>query len=121
MQPNHYYGDKVRSLLIGAGIIMILTMPFFSGLLPKPAFFSILAVLLLVVLSGLISPAQKVLVALTTLVSAGAFIAFEYYAVSASQMYGSGSPFFLVNQLLALIFLLATYFGTKSIRGITQA
>ena len=40
MSPAHYYGDKVRTLLISAAVIMVLTMPFFSELIPKPAYFA---------------------------------------------------------------------------------
>ena len=120
MQQAHYYGDKVRSLLITVGIIMIIGLPLFSNIIPSPQFFSILAVLVLVFLSGLISPRQKVVVFLSTLVAAIAFVTFEYYATIASRILGFGSPFFLVNEFLAIICLIATYFGTKSIRGLTQ-
>lgn len=119
MHQSHYYGDKVRSLLVTVGIIMLLTMPFFEDLTPKPQFFSILAILALTLLSGLINPRQKNIVALSTLVAAGAFLAFEYYAIEASKLLGPTSAFFLLNQILALICLIATYFGTKSVRGLS--
>lgn len=120
MKQTHYYGDKVRSLFITAGVVMILTLPFFTNLIPEPFFFSIFAVLLLILLSGLISPRYKGLVAISMLVSAGAFLVFEYYAISASQSLGIKSPFFLINQFLAFIFLFATYFGTKSTRWLSE-
>lgn len=121
MTQNHYYGDIVRSLLIATAIIMVISMPFFFGLIPKPGFFSILAVLILVILSGWISPRHKVVVIITTFVSAGAFIAFQYYALNTPEAPGIKNYFFLVTELLALLCLIATYFGTKSIRGIAQA
>jgi hypothetical protein len=103
-----------------AGVIMLLTLPFFTSLIPEPFFFSILAVLMLILLSGLMSPRYKGLVAISMIVSAGAFLIFEYYAISVSKTLGIESPFFLINQLLALIFFFATYFGTKSTRWLTQ-
>lgn len=115
---THYYGDKVRSLLVAAGVIMILTIPLFTELIPKPIFFSILAALLLIVLSGLMSPVKKNVVIVSTIVSAIAFISFEYYAVQAALNLGIKSPFFLINEVLSLIFVTATYFGTKSVRGL---
>lgn len=99
---------------------MILTIPFFTNLIPQPVFFSILAVLVLILISGYISPRYKGLVAASVLVSAGAFLAFEYYAIQASQNEGMWSPFFLINQVLALVFLFAVYFGTKSTRWLNQ-
>jgi len=120
MSPAHYYGDKVRTLLISAAVIMVLTMPFFSELIPKPAFFSILAALLVIILSGLISPRQKFIVMLSLLVSAAGFLAFQYYSLTAYQTFGFKSVFFLVNELLAVLYLISTYFATKSVRGLTS-
>lgn len=120
MQQAHYYGDKVRSLLITIGIIMIVTLPFFTDRIPKPASFSIIAVLAIVILSGLLNPKHKSLIILNTLVSAVAFIVFEYYAVSTAQSFSAGDSFFIVNQALAILALLATYFGTKSVRGFSD-
>jgi hypothetical protein len=119
MSQAHYYGDKVRTLLISAAVIMVLTMPFFSELIPKPTFFSILAALIVIILSGLISPRQKIIVLLSLLVSAGGFLAFQYYALGAYQTLGFKSAFFLINELLALLYLISTYFATKSVRGLT--
>lgn len=120
MQHTHYHGDKVRSLLLTAGVVMALTLPFFTDLIPQPIFLSILAVLVLVLVSGWISPRYKGLMAISVLVSATAFVIFEYYAVISLQDFGFGSPFFLINQVLALVFLLSTYFATKSTRWLTQ-
>jgi hypothetical protein len=121
MTQAHYYGDTVRSLLISIAVIMVVTMPFFTDLIPKPSFFSILAVLVIVLLSGWVSPKHKVIVGMTTLVSAGAFIAFQYYALNTFQAQGFKSAFFLVNELLAILSIIATYYGSKSIRGIILA
>lgn len=96
-------------------------MPFFSNLIPKPQFFSILAVLIIVILGGWVSPRHKTIVTITTVVTAVAFVAFQYYALGAFQSHDITNAFFLVNELLAILSLLATYFGTKSIRGIIQA
>ena len=120
MKEVNYYGDTVRSLLIGAGVIMIVTLPFFTNLVPKPLFISTLAVLLLILLSGFISPIHKNLLIISVIVSALAFLAFEYYSIEASQIGGVKSPFFIVNQILALMFLSASYFGTKSVRWLSE-
>ncbi len=103
-----------------AAVVMMLSIPYFSDLIPKPAFFSILAVLLLVLLSGYMSPKHKAVIMLTVIVSAIGFLAFEYYAVNAAQTSGLKNLFFAVNQFLAIIFLFAAYFGTKSIRWLVR-
>lgn len=120
MHLAHYYGDRVRALLVSVGLIMMVSMPFFTDTVPKPIFFSILAALGLVVLSGMISPRQRIIVIATAIISALAFIGFEYHAVLAIRAYGPGSGFFIVNQLLSVLCLLATYYGTKSARGLNN-
>ena len=120
MQQAHYYGDKVRSLLITIGIIMIVTLPFFTDRIPKPASFSIIAVLAIVILSGLLNPKHKSIIILNTLISAVAFVVFEYYAIATAQVYGASDTFFLVNEAMAILALVATYFGTKSVRGFSE-
>jgi len=95
-------------------------LPFFNDLLPQPIFFSILSVLLLIILSGYLSPRYKGLVAASVPVSAGAFLIFEYYAIQASQEMGVQSLFFVINQSLALVFLFAVYYATKSTRWLNQ-
>lgn len=121
MTQTHYYGDRVRSLLVAVAVIMVVGMPFFSELIPKPSFFSILSVLVIVLLSGWISPRHKMVVSVTTIVSALAFIVFQYNAINAYQLFGLKNFFFVINEFLAVLCLTATYFGTKSIRGLIQA
>ncbi|MEK7177072.1 MAG: hypothetical protein AAB719_02170 [Patescibacteria group bacterium] len=117
---GHYYGDHVRSLLVAAAVLMTVTTPFFIDLIHKPIFFAILAMLVLVILSGLINPKQRGLVAVTTITSAVSFLVFEYYAITSFKEFGLKNLFFWVNETIALLCLLATYFGTKSVRGLSQ-
>ena len=121
MTQAHYYGDKMRKLLLITAVIMVVAMPFFYDLIPKPPFLSVLGVLILVVVSGLINPKGKNIVIVSTITAAAAFIMFQSHALVASHNLGTASNFFLINELLAIICLIATYLGTKSVRGITQA
>ena len=120
MKQSHYYGDIVRTLLVIVGITMVIFTPFFTGRIPSPTFFTILTVLVLVILGGLVNPTQKSVITITTFVSAISFIGFEYYAIDASQKFGLQDSFFLVGQFLAILCLIATYFGTKTMRGFSQ-
>lgn len=114
---THYYGDTIRGLFMLSGVIMIGTLPFFTNLVPAPSLFSIIALIVLVLLSGLVNPRQKNLILITLLVSIVAFVIFEYHALKAAQSLGVKNPFFVVNEALALIFFSTIYFGTKSLRG----
>lgn len=115
MVKSHYYGDTVRQLFVVAGLLMLASGPFFRSALPVPAFVSVLAVLLVGLAAGLINPRQLWTIGLNTVVALVGFVVFEYYALMA---YGGVSIlFFWVNQILALIFFIALYLSTKTLRS----
>ena len=117
----HYYGDSVRMLFVVGGLIIIVSYPFFSSFVGLPIPLSIIGCVALAVLGGLMNPKQKWIMALNMIVSIGAFVIFEYYAIYA---YLDLSPakdihvaFFWVNQILSLLFFFAAYLSTKTLRG----
>lgn len=110
----HYYGDIVRKLFVVGGVIMVLALPFYPALLPIPTFFSVLLIVVIAVAAGLTNPTQSAVMAFNTGVALVALIVFEYRAVTA---YGEEPVLFLIAQSLALIFFVATYFSTKTVRG----
>ncbi len=112
----HYYGDTLRMLMITSGVIMLGSLPFFSDLIDEPIFISILAILTLSFLAGFVTPRQRFVILIDTLISAAAFLIFEYKSIHAYKQFGAINAFFAVNQILALTFFLATYFGTKTVR-----
>ena len=115
MIRSHYYGDTVRQLLIVAGLLMLASGPFFRSALPVPALVSVLAVLVVVLAAGLINPQQRWTITLTTIISLFGFLVFEYYAM---MSYDSGpQTFFWINQTLAILFFLALYLSTKTLRS----
>jgi len=114
---QHYYGDTVRRLFVLGGLIMILTLPFFTNLLPVPLFISILAIVVVAIVAGATNPLQKSVAWFNLVTAAVAFLVFEYYAVDAYMMYSADSVLFFTNQILALIFFFAVYFSTKTLRG----
>jgi len=100
---------------------MIVSYPFFSSFIQAPIPLSIIGCIALAVFAGLMNPKQKWIMALNTVVSIGAFVAFEYSAVYA---YLNLSPaesihvaFFWINQLLSLLFFFSAYLATKTLRG----
>jgi len=112
---NHYYGDIVRKLFIGGGILMIVLLPFFYDLIPYATIVSVIAILVIGFFAGAVAPMQKWSIITNMAVSAIAFLIFEYQAVNAYV--GQHIAFSLANQVLAATFFAAFYYGVKSTRG----
>ena len=112
----HYYGDVGRLFFLLAGIIILLGLPILSQTLSIPAYIAIVSVLAVVFVAGITNPAQKWVSVLDAMVSVVGFIFFEYYAV---KVYSEGSIYYiyLINQLIAIVFILAFYFAVKTVRG----
>lgn len=112
----HYYGDVVRILFFISGTLMILGLPLINGTIPVSIHVSIFSILILIFIAGLTNPAQKWVSIVDTVVSSLGFVVFEYFAV---VTFSQGEDFllFLINQTLAVLFLFAFYFATKTVRG----
>ncbi len=95
--------------------------PFVHTLIPTlPPFLTIAAVLVLALLAGLLNPRQRWLSALDVLAAAGGAIVFAYYGVRSYSQGNADSQhllFFIANQALALLFLVALYYSSKTFRG----
>ncbi|HEU0050862.1 MAG TPA: hypothetical protein VFQ60_02275 [Patescibacteria group bacterium] len=117
--PKHYYGDHVRKLFLLAGALMICTFPFFQNLIDVPVSLTIFFVLIIALFAGIQSPRHRWTALFNSIVSITALCVFEYKAVSFyfTNGYDSKPTFFWTNELLALIFFFALYFGTKSLRA----
>ena len=115
MNQAHYYGDIVRRLFIAGGILMVAMLPLFHNLIPYSTLTSVIAILVIGFVAGAIAPMQRWSIILNMLVAAIGFLIFEYQAVNAyiAQEFW----FSLSNQILAIIFFAAFYFGVKSARG----
>jgi hypothetical protein len=119
-RPKYYYGDEVRGLFIMAGVLMVISYPFFSRLVGSSLLFSIIACVAMAVFGGLMNPKQKWVIIFNNIFSILAFIIFEYSATHAylnfSSTIGLNVAFFWANQALAIIFFFAAYFSTKTLR-----
>lgn len=114
---KHYYGDVVRFLFLLAAVIMLITLPFLNPNLPVPLILSILIILTIGLVAGVTNPLQKSTSAITTGISSIALVVFEYYAVTTYLASSFTNLLFIVNQILALIFLFALYYSTKTLRA----
>ncbi len=118
---RHYYGDQVRVLFVIAGLIMIISYPYFSPLIGVQAPVAVLGFALFAVFGGFMNPEQKWVIILNSVISVVAFIIFEYAAVYTYNNWPTTVSFYVaffwVNQILALIFFFAAYLSTKTLRG----
>lgn len=122
--PVHYYGDIVRKLFLAAGVLMLASLAFFAPLISISLTISVIAIILLALLSGLESPNHKWVVFINTLASAigcGYFqyTAVNYYLTSTTAM-DIDWAFFMVNEVLSVIFFLALYYSSKTVRAWKQ-
>jgi len=118
--PSHYYGDQVRKLFVAGAVIMAGFLPFYASNIAAPILMSVVAILILGVAAGLTSPKSPITALLDMLISLAAVTVFESYAVSA-YIVRSMSYFFLITQTLAIIFVCALYYSTKTLRGMSRA
>lgn len=114
---THYYGDIVRKLFFAASILMLAGLPFFSDRLPVSTIESLVVIVTIGFLAGLTNPVEPFPAIVNTLTSAIAVVIFEYYAVVTYQINSASDTLFLADQALAIIFLFALYFGTKTLRA----
>lgn len=117
--PAHYYGDAVRKFFLGAGLVLLLATLRDREFLSFYLFIGVFAVLLLTILAGLTNPRTRRVIIADGAVSAVMFLLFEYLAVSAYiETQSFTNEIFFLRQALALIFLVALYFSTKTFRGL---
>ena len=114
---RHYYGDLVRILFMTAAIVMAITLPFLTADLPFPFLLSIFAILIIGILAGITNPLQKWTSITDTIISVICIITFEYFAVNAYLEKSFANLFFLTNLTLAVIFIFALYYSTKTLRA----
>ncbi len=115
--PTHYYGDLVRKLFLAGAIIMLAGLPFFADLISTPLMVSIFAIVLIGTAAGFMNPKQLWVAILNALIAVGALVVFEMSAVSDFKLYSIGHPLFWIDQVLALLFLVALYYEVKTLRG----
>lgn len=115
---THYYGDNVRKLMLLAAVVLMVTILVDKNLLTFNLRFGVLGILIITILAGFTNPKSRASIVADTIVSGLMFFFFEYFAVSAyTQTDNFFDSIFLFRQVTAVIFLVALYFSTKSLRG----
>lgn len=116
-QIPHYYGDTVRAIFVVMAILLIIAQ-FMTSLPAVSTALTVGAAIALVVVAGVISPAQKWIHWAAAALSAGGVALFGSAAYGAIR--GGTSTFdpALVFVLaLSVLSLVALYLATKTIRG----
>jgi hypothetical protein len=113
------YGDTVRKLFLMGAIVMIITYPSFSSVVPETTTSMIGAIVLLSILAGLTDWRGYWTAILDVLVSISAVAVFEDHAVVFAKT--SMGWIFLTDQFLVIIFIIAVYFSVRALREIVRA
>lgn len=112
---NHYYGDTVRQLLIAAAALMLLAAPFYTDNISVELPFIVLGTVVLVAVSAMTSPKKSSMMSADVVVSGVGLVIFEIWAIGG---YGIDEFHkFILREALALVFLFALYYSTKTLRS----
>ncbi len=114
-QVSHYYGNVVRQLLVVAAVLLLIGAPFYSDNLATELPFIVIGAIILVCISALTSPAKRSFISADAVASGVGLVIFQFWALQNYQ--SSTSAQFLLRQIIALIFLFALYFSTKTLRS----
>lgn len=124
MEPHierkaHYYGDSVRQCLLLAAVIMLITLPIFNDLISLPLTLSIGVIVAIGLAAGMTNPVQFNTNVLDLVVSVVGFCAFEYEAVRMFNLAVSAKEWWLfaADQAIAVIFFIALYLSSKTVRA----
>lgn len=118
VNPPHYHGVAVRILFIAAALVLLIAAST-GATLPLSDTMAVLTAIALMIAAGITNPEQTwihwinggIAMIESVLFALGAI---GYYRISRSIF----DPTFLFTEILAVIFLLALYFSTKTVRGI---
>ncbi len=115
---KHYYGDIIRKLFLAIALLMVVAYPVFTQFINLPHYLPILAVVIVVLLAGFQNPLHYFVPLINTLAAVAGFIIFEYKAtIIYLNAENYSLAFFWTNQILAVLFLIAVYFCSKTLRG----
>ena len=112
----HYHGDLVRVFLIAAAVL-ILVMQFTGNNLPMTPTALIIFVTVLVVAAGITNPVQRMIHWFNLFIS---FVGLAIFGGMSIERLHSVGDFFThdgLAGLIALVFLGALYFATRTVRG----
>lgn len=116
----HYHGDAVRVLFVVSAVVLIVAQST-GAELPLSTLGTVGSAVLLVIAAGITNPMQYGIHWANALI---AIVGTLLFGTTAVENYRAGmsffEPSFVYVEALALLSLVALYFTTRTIRGITQ-
>ena len=113
---THYYGNIVRGIFITVAVILLIGLPQVTHLLQIPSFFAFCMIITLGIAAGITNPVQSESMVLNMYVSGVGLMLFAYLNWVFYFTNVTGFVFSL-NQVIAVLFLIALYFSIKTFRG----
>jgi hypothetical protein len=112
---SHYYGDTVRQIFIAAAALMLLAAPFYTDDLAIELPFIVIGTVVLVCVAALTSPRKRAAISADAIAAGVGLVIFEMWALLG---YDNGTLLqFALREALAILFLFALYFSTKTLRS----
>ena len=108
-------GRVVQKLFFVNSLIMIVGLPIFSSNLGFPILIPILGIVVVAIFAGLTGSKNRLMMSLDILVSIVGGVVFEFASIASYSTTGL-SAYFLFNQFVAIVFLVALYFSIRSIK-----
>ncbi len=113
----HYYGDTARILFVIIAVLIFVAETT-GAALPLSPVAAIAAAVVLAVAAGVTNPEQQWIHWANELIAIFGVLVFGVDAVSRYRAGGSlANPSYLFAEAITLLFLLALYFATKTVRG----
>lgn len=112
---SHYYGDTVRQLLVLAASIMLIAAPFYTDNIYVELPFILVGGLVLIAVSAMTNPIRSGIISADVVASGVGLVIFELWALYNFQAHEMVK--FVFREVIAITFLLAFYFSTKTLRN----
>lgn len=114
----HYYGDRVRQLFIATAALSFVCMPLWGALVPFVGIFPQLgAALLLVLLAGLTSARNQLVMIANATIASISILLLESAAILLQNKGAHAQELFYARELAVLLMLGALYFSVKTVRA----
>lgn len=112
---SHYYGDDVRRMFMGIAVALLVSAPFLDGVLESLAPLHMIVAPVLIVLSALMSPKNKLVMMGG---AAAAFVGALMFELIAFSLYRQGYTRATIGyELLALALVFSLYYTLKTVRA----
>ncbi|HZS42788.1 MAG TPA: hypothetical protein VFA52_01075 [Candidatus Paceibacterota bacterium] len=114
VKETYYYAEPIRVLFFIAAIIMLICFPLFSNVISLNIIFVLFGIML-IILAGFTNRKWKTVFYINAILSL--FIIAVLEVISLNLKFSDHPFLVLLNQILALLFVISLYFCLRTIRG----